>query len=87
MSQRLSTTEACTSCLLITIATSNYFLRTLTTMTELTLILIFRHGAADNDLNDAVSVIVYNVAGDTREEEDVANAQDNGTVGTVFSNC
>ena len=34
-------------------------------------------------MNDAVSVIVYNVAGDTRVEEDAANAQDNETVGTV----
>ena len=32
-------------------------------------------------MDDAVSVIVYNVAGDIRVEEDTANAQDNGTVG------
>ena len=55
----------------------------MTTMMELTLILIFRHDASNKDLNDAVSVIVYNVAGDTHVEEDVANTQDNGTVGTV----
>ena len=42
---------------------------------------IFRHNASDKDVDDAVSVIVYNVAGDIRAEEDTANAQNNGTVG------
>ena len=50
-------------------------------MMELTLIFDFRHDASDKDMNDAVSVIVYNVAGDTRVKEDAANTQDNGTVG------
>ena len=52
----------------------------MTTMMELTLILIFRHDASDKDVDDAVSIIVY-VSGDIRVEEDTANAQDNGSVG------
>ena len=53
----------------------------MTTMMELTLILIFRHDASDKDVDDAVSIIVYNVAGDIRVDEDTATAQDNGSVG------
>ena len=42
---------------------------------------IFRHNASDKDVDDTVGVIVYNVAGDIRVDEDTANAQDNGNVG------